>query len=385
MKIAIFTNNYLPNLYGVSTSIESFRHHLEKRGHQIYIFAPYFSGYRDNNSKVIRYPSLDLRYKIRFPLPIPYSRKINHFLDKLNLDIVHSQHPNLLGTAGKYWARKKKIPLVFTWHTLYDHYTNFIPLIPHQWAAQWIIKKAVRYANQADQVIVPTPSIKSIIQRWGVDNSHILALPTGIEEKKFQGATGEKIRKKYQIEPNDLVLLLVSRLTEEKNVEFIFRSLQPLFKKYDHLKFLVVGEGYLKKKLEKKYASNKMKGKIIFTGLVDKKEIKHYYAVGDIFVYASQSETQGLIIAEALYLKLPVVAVQATGISDILANSSAGILTSTRLEEFRQAVKELIGQPEKRKKMGEMGKKLVQEKYTASVCAEKLEKIYKENIENIKK
>ena len=135
MKIAIFTNNYLPNIFGVSASIESFRKQFEKMGHTVYIFAPKTSGYVDENPNVFRYDSIDFEYKISFPLAIPYSSKITRILDELEIDIVHSQHPNLLGVAAHRWAHKKKVPLVFTWHTLYDFYTHFVPFfIPQKLA-----------------------------------------------------------------------------------------------------------------------------------------------------------------------------------------------------------------------------------------------------------
>ncbi len=381
MKIGVFTNNYLPNIYGVTTSIESFRFELEKRGHQVFIFAPFFKGYQDINSNVFRYPSLDLQYKIRFPLPIPYSRKISKIIQKIDLDIIHSQHPNLLGNAAYYWSKKKKIPLVFTWHTLYDHYINFVPIIPAKLASKWIIKKAVNYANKTDQIIVPTNSVKKIIQKWGVfSKKTIEILPTGINENNFKNFNKEKIRNKYGFKKNDVVLLLVSRLTEEKNVEFIFQSLQPLLETNNNIKFLVVGEGYLKKYLENKYAKFN-KNQIIFSGLINKKEIKNYYAAGDIFVYASESETQGLIIIEALYMQLPVVALNASGVTDVLSNSQAGILTKKNKDEFRQAVQYFINNKKERILKGQKGKELVLEKYTASITSEKLENIYQKNIQ----
>ncbi|EKD67082.1 MAG: glycosyltransferase, partial [uncultured bacterium] len=128
MRIAIFTNNYLPNPYGVAGSVESFRRELERLGHTVYVFAPKAEGFIDENKNVFRYPAIDLKFKnIRFPIPIPYSLRINKILKNLEIDIVHSQHPNLLGWEARRWAKKKKIPLVFTWHTLYDQYAHFAP------------------------------------------------------------------------------------------------------------------------------------------------------------------------------------------------------------------------------------------------------------------
>ncbi|HHE45724.1 MAG TPA: glycosyltransferase family 4 protein, partial [Candidatus Moranbacteria bacterium] len=223
MKIAIFTNNYLPNPYGVSGSIESFRQEFEKQGHTVFIFAPKFKEYKDKNPKVFRYPAIDIKVKFRFPLAIPYSKKMDKIIEKLNLDIIHIQHPNLLGKVGAKWAKKKKIPLIFTWHTLYDHYTNFIPFLPAQISAGYMIKKAVQIANQSETVIIPTDSIRTILKKWGVQK-RMVAIATGVEEKDFSEASKNFIRKKYDIAKSEIVLLLVSRLTEEKNVEFVFRS-----------------------------------------------------------------------------------------------------------------------------------------------------------------
>lgn len=166
MKIGIFTNNYLPNPYGVSSSVESFRKEFERMGHEAFVFAPKWKGYRDKNPRVFRYPAIETSIKIKFPLAIPYSLKIHKILKDLNLDIIHSQHPNLLGGAAARWACKYNIPLVFTWHTLYDQYTHFVPFVPKKIAMRWVIRNAVKYANRADAVVTPTPSVIDIIRGW---------------------------------------------------------------------------------------------------------------------------------------------------------------------------------------------------------------------------
>ncbi len=201
MKIAFFTNNYLPNVYGVPMSVETFRKEFERLGHTVYIFAPNYSDYQDTNKnaclsgrQVFRYPSLDIEIKFRLPLGIPYSRKMDRIIEKLDLDIIHSHHPNLLGSAAMKWAKKKNIPLIFTWHTLYDKYTNFVPFLPSKLTAGWIIKKAVKYANKADSVIVPTQSIEPILKNWGVVNK-IFPVATGIDEKCFSGSDRKKSAK----------------------------------------------------------------------------------------------------------------------------------------------------------------------------------------------
>jgi len=376
MRIAIFTNNYLPNPYGVPNSIESFRRQFEKRGHTVYIFAPYTKGYTDQNPNVFRYPSIDLKYKISFPLAIPYSRKISKIIKNLKFDIIHSQHPTLLGDAAMKWAQRKNIPLFFTWHTLHDKYVHFAPLVPRKLAIWWIIRKAVKYANKSNFVITPTDSVKEIIRNWGVNNKNIVSIPTGIEENLYQNAERNKIRNKYSIKEDEVLLLLVSRLTAEKNVEFLFRSAMKILKSENSVKFLIAGEGNLVPKLKSMVKENNLEDKVIFAGIIGKKEIKNYYAAGDIFTYTSKSETQGMIVSEAMYMGLPIVAVDAPGSKDLVENNINGFLVSGNEEKFSEAVMGLIKDRELREKMGENSARIAREKYTDKICAEKMLEIY---------
>ncbi len=389
----------MPNVYGVPMSVETFRQEFEKLGHTVYIFAPNYSDYQDTNKNVFRYPSIDIEIKFRLPLGIPYSRKMDKLIEKLDLDIIHSHHPNLLGSAAMKWAKKKNIPLLFTWHTLYDKYTNFVPFLPSKLTASWIINKAVKYANQADSVIVPTQSIEPIIKNWGVANEKIFPVATGINEAEFSNPDRKKIREQYKIQDDETLLLLVSRLTEEKNIKFLFEAIAEVLKKnsrvhpvksaeggsasqkFNRVKFMLVGDGYLKPELEKEAKKMNLEKQIIFAGAVEAAEIKNYYAAGDIFVYASKSETQGMIITEAMYAGLPIVAVKATGIESLVENDVNGILTSENKEEFISAIEKLIEDKDLRDKMSQESKIIAREKYTASASAQKMLEVYKQVIE----
>ncbi|MDQ1284407.1 MAG: hypothetical protein QG620_755 [Patescibacteria group bacterium] len=381
MNIAIFTNNYLPNPYGVSMSIETFRKEFEKRGHAVFIFAPRFPGYVDKNPNVFRYPAWDIKFKIRFPLAIPYSWRIGRKLKKLKIDIIHSQHPNLLGSAAARWAKKKKIPLIFTWHTLYDQYAHFVPFLPPKLAANYIIKKAARYANRADAVVVPTDSIIPILRKWGVTNKNIIPVATGIVEKEFQGADRNIIRKKYNIADNEILLLLVSRLTSEKNVEFVMRACRDAISRvsteYKGIKFLISGGGDLVPKLKEYVKKHNLQDKIIITGIVERKDLKNYYAAADIFVYGSKSETQGMVVSEAMYTGLPIVAVNATGTRSLVLNKGNGFLVKEDGKEFSEAVEKLINDKELRNKFSETSKRIARTRFTSGVCAEKMLEVYK--------
>lgn len=389
MRIAIFTNNYLPNPYGVATSVETFRCELEKLGHQVFIFAPEWPGYVDKDPEVcppediskrktgcvFRYPAIDIEVKFRFPLPFSRSWKMRRILQKLDLDIIHAQHPNLLGTAAARWARRKKIPLVFTWHTLYDHYVHFARFVPKKMTAGVIVKQAVRFADRADAVVVPTDSIIPILRAWGVKNEKIFPVATGVVPEDFADADGQAIRKEYGIAPDEVVLFSSHRLTQEKNMEFLLRALVPVLKN-NKAKFLVAGDGDLAPLLKKFCAENGIADKVIFLGVVARAKIKDYYAAADIFVHASLSETQGMVMTEAMYMGLPVVALSATGANSLVLNNGSGFLVSEKEDEFAEAVLKLVNDQELRQKFGEAAKKIAELKFTSDVCAKELLAVY---------
>ncbi len=194
----------------------------------------------------------------------------------------------------------------------------------------------------------------------------------------------KKIREKYQIKDDETVLLLVSRLTEEKNISFLFDVVAEVLKKNPKAKFMLVGDGYLKAELEKESQKRNLDQQIIFAGLALAEEIKNYYAAGDIFVYASKSETQGMIITEAMYMGLPIVAVKATGIESLVEENVNGFLTAENKEEFIKTTQKLLDDAALRQKMSAESSRIAREKYTASASAEKMLQVYVEAIEHKK-
>lgn len=381
MKIGIFTNNYLPNPYGVPTSIETFRRELEKRGHAVFIFAPHWKEYKDSNPNVFRYPSVDIEIKFRFPLAIPYSWKMDKVIKNLDLDVIYSQHPNLLGSAAMKWAKKlsyqrgKKIPLIFTWHTLYDHYAHFVKFLPERLVAKYAIRNAVNYANRSDMIIAPTDSIIPILRKWGV-KKEIIPIATGVVEEEFLNANRELIRQKFGVEKDETLLFLASRLTSEKNIIFVINSVKNILREKKNIKLLILGNGYLKKDVEKIAKEEGFLEKIFFVGEVLHSELKNYYACSDIFIYGSKSETQGIFVMEAMYMGLPIVALSATGINSLVLNNGNGFLVSEKESEFEEAVLKLITDKDLRKKFGETSARIARQNFTASICAEKMLEVY---------
>ena len=282
------------------------------------------------------------------------------------------------------WAKKKNIPLVFTWHTLYDRYAHFAPIVSEKFAAWWSIRNAVKYANRANQVIVPTESVKKIIENWGVANANIEAVLTGVEEEIFQNSDREMMRKRLGIVEGEIALLLLSRLTAEKNVRFLVESVIEILKKNKKIKFILAGDGSELQILKKMISVENLFGQVIFQGVVKNEIKKNIFAAADIFVYASISETQGMIISEAMFSGLPVVAVEATGIRDMVRDGETGILTAENGKDFQEAIQKLIDDDNLRKTFSQKAGEIARENYTSRICAQKMLEVYEQNIKGNK-
>jgi glycosyltransferase involved in cell wall biosynthesis len=382
LKIAIFTNNYLPNPYGVSTSVDGFRKALIAQGHRVYIFAPHWKGEQNEDEEnIFRYPSINLPTKVSFSLVIPYSSKIDKIIDELEIDIIHSQHPYLLGPIAQKWALKKNIPLVFTWHSLYDKYAHYTPFVPDAISAGWAMKNAIGFAEDCNQIITPTQSIKNLILKQNLNHQNISVVPSGVDGNLFAEPDGQKIRQKLNIQDDQIVLVSISRLTEEKNVIFLAKVVSEILIREKNAVFIFGGEGDLKEEIQEIFNQFGVADRVFMPGKLERTEVKDYFEAGDIFVYASTSETQGTIVTESMYLGKSCVAVDSTGVSDVVINNKTGILVKENIAEFKSAVFDLIKNKDKRLTMGLAAKKEALENYTIEACSKKLLKVYRKTIE----
>ncbi len=385
MRIAIFTNNYLPNPYGVSTSVDGFRQALTAMGHTVYIFAPQWGDeVIENEENIYRYPSIKAPIKIDFSLVIPYSSHIDKIIDNLDIDVIHAQHPNLLGMVASKWATKKDVPIVFTWHSLYDRYAHYTPLISEKLSGRWAVKNAVGFAMESDWVIVPTASIIDIIHDAGVEHTRISPVASGVDEKLFVEPNGEMIREKYNITEDKIVLGTTARLTEEKNVIFLAEVVAEILQKNKNTVFLCGGEGDLQDEMEEIFKNKNISEQVIFAGKVAREDVKHYLDANDIFVYASTSETQGTIVTENMYIGKPIVAVGENGVGSLIENGINGISVSEDKKEFIEATQKLLDDKNLQEEIGKNAYHIAREKYTTTACAQNLLDVYEKAIDYYK-
>lgn len=376
MRVAIVTNNYLPNPYGVTSSIETFRVELEKHGHDVFIFAPRWKGYVDRCERVFRFPSVEFPGKIRFPVAIPFSLEADTCVAKIKPDVIHAQHPNVLGLLASKWSKRYGIPLVFTWHAMYERYGHFGPPLVGGLYARRLVQRAVAYANAADAMIAPSRALKTYAVGHGVAEEKIHLVPSGVSFTDFENHDGRNIRHELGIPRNARVLVSLSRLTEEKNIVFLARCICVLLQKNPDVFFLLIGEGDQKSKVEAMGREAGVSKRLLLPGKKEGRDRGKFLAAGDVFVYASLSETQGIAVAEALYCGLPVVAVRASGIEDAVADKITGLLTQNTEENFISAVQTMLDNTQQRLHFSRDASQLAKKVFAPDICASRLLEVY---------
>jgi glycosyltransferase involved in cell wall biosynthesis len=274
-------------------------------------------------------------------LSLPFSRRILKEIPKLDLDIIHTHSPYQTGLLALYFARKLKIPIVYTLHTLFAQYLHYVPLLPKP-VLRGILSTYLRgFCNRCATVIVPTAVVKETLLRDRI-TSRIEVLPTGVDMDTVDAFSGEGIRERFNIKKETALLLYVGRLSKEKNLYFLLDAFSIVLKYFPETKLMLVAKGPLEKSL-RKYARNlKVSGNVIFTGEVKFPEVFSYYKASDLFVFSSLTETQGLVLTEALASGLPIVAIAAEGAKEMVKNGEDGFLTGPSKEDFAYSIIELI-------------------------------------------
>lgn len=341
MKIAIFTDTYEPQVNGVVTSIKRFTKELKKRGHSVYIFSPR-SPEMEKKGFVHGFRSISFRaypeYKIALPVIKGCPKKF---------DIVHVHSPFTVGMAGVALAKYYRIPLVGTFHTQLPEYIHYLIKRDKIRNIKQINKLAKKFTwkycswfyNRCDSVIAPSEEIKenlyNLRQKF---RKEIVVIPTGISIKK-RNKTKPELKKQYGFSVKDRLLLHVGRVTKEKNIETILEATKELLKE-DHVKLVITSDGPMKQELEKKAEELGIINSTVFTGYITRKTLRDYYQMADLFIMASKTETQGLVLAEAAASGLPAVVLDADVTSDFVRKYKTGLVANRK--DFAKKVKTLM-------------------------------------------
>ena len=340
MRIALMTNNYKPFVGGVPISIERLKRGLEARGHQVTVFAPTYEE-QEQEENVFRYATCMNRFIGGIVLPNPFDRRIEEEFRKKRYDIIHVHHPVLIGRTAVYLSKKYDIPLAFTYHTRYEKYVECYTkgLCRVDRVMPFYLRTFLRHC---DHVFAPTEGIREYLyESCHVDTERLSVLPTGIEERNFAVTEREKerIREKYLQGREIPFFLTVSRLAQEKNVRFLLDSLALFKARYNgDFRMVIVGDGPDRERYEKSCRELGISEEVVFTGILLNRELAAYYAAADAFLFASKTETQGIVILEAFAGGTPVLAVRASGVEDLVSSGVNGVLTEEDREAFCSAL-----------------------------------------------
>lgn len=355
LRIAMFTNTYFPFLGGVGTSVKRLADGLRKAGHTVYIFAPQYPNQpADDDGFIIRCKAISFhKNKGNILIANIYDPKIEKIFRTLRIDIIHSHHPYWMGQKGLHLSRKYNLPVVFTYHTRLEKYAHNIPVvgklfenkIPHT-----IIKK---YAQKCDTIFAPTKIAKKYLRSIGVSR-YIKILPTGVDfdiYKKIDEQQIAKLVKKYTAQ-NEILLFSASRLTKEKNLLFLLSGLKYI-KEHSTVKFkcLIAGGGPERDNCLHFIKKNNLTGDVELLGELSEQAMALHYRMSDIFIFASRSETQGIVLLEAMAGGTPIVAVTASGIEDMIKDKITGFKTETNIKDWAQKIILLMSDPLMRHEM----------------------------------
>ncbi|MFH1826475.1 MAG: glycosyltransferase [bacterium] len=377
MKVAFFSNSYFPYLSGITISIGILREELELLGHTAFVVAPGYPGHVETDRRILRLPSAPAPYP-GYRLVLPYSYKIFDSLRKEKIDIIHAHQPFEVGLAGLALARRLKIPFVYTFHTLFTRYSHHVPLLPEKFTKGALVAYLTWFCNQTDTVIVPSEMVRRLLVRRKVKKP-IQVLPTGlrleeIEQQAKLKTQRAEIRSLHGLPKDAKLLLYTGRVSQEKNIPFLLDVFPKIATQESNTWLIVVGGGP-KEKEYRQLAETRHK-KIIFTGQKQYREVVDYCLAADVFVYASTTETQGLVLNEAKACGLPVVAVFGGGIADVVENGIDGYLLPQNPDIFVRHVVQLLRNDSQRRSMGSRAQKDSRNRFSSSVIAKRMESVY---------
>lgn len=379
MKIGIFTDSFRPYTSGVVRSIELFSREFSDKGHEVYIFGPdYPLKHPPREEGVFRFISVPAPSFPDFSLPIPISFQLGATIRRLGLDIIHAQSPFMLGRLGARAARRHRLPLIFTFHTLYDQYVHYFPFA-EQTSRQVVQAISRDFCNRCNAVVAPSQLVVNYLKRIGVTVS-LYNIPTGVDLREFAYTDENWLVTRHGADPAEKILLFVGRLGKEKNVFFLLEAFQRVQKHFPRTRLVLVGRGPEEKALRSRASEMGLGSKVTFTGMLNRDEIVHCYASADLFVFPSVTETQGLVIGEAKAVGLPVVAVRAFGPAEMVEHEKDGFLTDPTQESFSNAIFTLLRDGELRSRMGSKAMQNVRNVSSAH-CAEKMLDLYRHLID----
>lgn len=377
LRILMPTDVYFPRINGVSTSIETFRADLPAAGISVSLIAPDYPE-SSPDEQVWRVPSRRLPFDPEDRLMRSGAlRAIAKQAAGAGVDLIHIQTPFAAHYAGLRLARELRVPVVATYHTHFEEYIqHYLPLLPKSWLKGLARRIARHQCDALDAVVVPSPAMRDTLLDYGV-TAPLHVLPTGIPIDQFAAGDGARFRARHAIPADRPVALFVGRVAHEKNIGFLLQAMTHALWQRADLILVIAGEGPALESLQRQVAELRIDHHVRFVGYLDRKqELPDCYAAASVFVFASRTETQGLVLLEAMAAGLPVYAIAHLGTTSILEPRRGAIVAPEDPEEFGKGLAALVANPKELARLAHEGRQFAKE-WSAPERARELAALYR--------
>ncbi|NEV63840.1 glycosyltransferase [Thiorhodococcus minor] len=377
MRVLMISDVYFPRVTGVSTSIQTFARELQLKGHEVALIAPDYGQDTQDPFEIIRIPSrylpIDPEDRI---LRARQIRRHEPNLARRGFDLVHIQTPFIAHYVGLGIAKRLKLPVVESYHTFFEEYfQHYVPFVPTRWLQRAARYFSVAQCNAVDALAVPSRAMLDVLEGYGV-KTPAAVIPTGIELKQFSRGDGQRFRRRYGIPASRPTLVIVSRLAFEKNIDFILRVLVRVKREVPNVLLIIAGDGPAKHDLERQAQGLGLADNILFTGYLNRDgSLEDCYCAGSAFVFASRTETQGLVLLEAMALGVPVVSTAVMGTKEVLGDGRGALIAQEDEQDFAGKAVRLLQEPLLRERLSREATQQAQA-WSAPALSERMLELY---------
>lgn len=350
LNIAVFSDSALPILNGVSVSIDQTVNRLRQLGHSVHLFTAAFPGHIEQDPNTHRFFALNTPFARDYPLALPPFYPMLWEFRRHRFDVIHTHTPFTIGMVGLRWAESHNLPIVATYHTHYDKYTHYIPIFPKPYLKYKIAKHLNFYYNNVNHIITPSAASEHWLMRHSV-RQEVTVIPTGIPVP--QAIDRDQVRREFGVAPDQQVVLYAGRIAVEKNLGFLLEAMKTVLKQNPRAVLWVVGDGPAREEFRRKTSDLGIGDRVKFFGFIPREDVDRFYAAADLFVFASRTETQGLVVSEAMSYGLPAVVVNSGGAAEAVKDGYNGYAVPNNVELFAQSVLYALEDPVKYRAMSE--------------------------------
>ncbi len=376
MNILMMSNTYTPLAGGLERSIKSFAAAYRKRGHRVLLIAPAFDHMPRREPGVLRVASIPRIGGSVFSARLPIPGLLARVSEVFQPDIIHAHHPFLMGDTALRIAALRQVPIVFTHHVLFEQYTRCLLPLPTRFAQRLVIDLATGFANLCDQVFAPSQSVAELLHKRGV-TVPVDVMPTGVDLARFKGGNCAGLRKATGLPADAFVVGHLGRLAPEKNLRFLATAVAAFLREEPRGWFVVGGQGPGEAMIQQICQDAGVDGRLRLLGELQGHWLADAYHLMDVFVFASQSETQGLVLVEAMSAGLPVVAVDAPGVRDVVIDEYNGrLLPTENVPQFAAALRWISGLTTGQRGAMRQGVTATAKQLSMTLCAERALKSY---------